>query len=73
MAVLAEMGLLGAEQSFVHESIIGTQFEARVLNGAEVAGKAAVVTEVAGSAHLTGVHEFVLEPDDPLGDGFLLR
>jgi proline racemase len=28
---------------------------------------------VEGSAHLTGRHEFVLEPDDELGDGFLLR
>ena len=33
----------------------------------------ATVTEVEGSAHLTGRHEFVLEPDDELGEGFLLR
>jgi trans-L-3-hydroxyproline dehydratase len=32
-----------------------------------------VVTEVEGSAHLTGRHEFILEPDDPLPTGFLLR
>jgi proline racemase len=32
-----------------------------------------VVTEVEGSAHLTGRHEFVLEPDDELETGFLLR
>jgi proline racemase len=32
-----------------------------------------VVTEIAGEAHLTGHHEFVLEPDDELGTGFLLR
>jgi proline racemase len=38
-----------------------------------VAGLPAVVTEVEGSAHLTGRHEFVLEPSDPLGTGFLLR
>ena len=30
MAVLAAMGLLGAEQTFVHESIIGTRFRGRV-------------------------------------------
>jgi proline racemase len=44
-----------------------------VVGDAEVAGRPAVVTEVEGSAHLTGHHEFVLEPDDPLGTGFLLR
>jgi proline racemase len=38
-----------------------------------VAGRPAVVTEISGSAHLTGFHQFVLEPNDPLGTGFLLR
>jgi proline racemase len=38
-----------------------------------VAGRGAVVTEVAGTAHLTGYHQFVLGRDDPLGTGFLLR
>jgi proline racemase len=38
-----------------------------------VAGVPAVVTEVEGSAFHTGRHEFVLDPDDPLRDGFLLR
>ena len=32
-----------------------------------------MITEVEGSAHLTGRHEFVLEPGDDLGEGFLLR
>jgi proline racemase len=44
-----------------------------VVEETEVAGIPAVVTEVGGSAHLTGHHQFVLERDDPLGPGFLLR
>jgi proline racemase len=40
---------------------------------AEVAGRPAVVTEIEGSAAHTGTHGFVLAPDDPLGEGFLLR
>ena len=39
----------------------------------EVAGLPAVITEVEGSAYRTGEHVFTLDPDDPLGDGFLLR
>ena len=31
-----------------------------------------VIPEVSGRAFLTGRHEFVLDPDDPLGAGFLL-
>ena len=39
----------------------------------EVAGLPAVITEVEGSAYRTGRAELELDPDDPLGEGFLLR
>ena len=32
-----------------------------------------MVTEVEGSAHRTGRHEFELDQHDELGEGFLLR
>jgi proline racemase len=73
LALLDRAGELDRGATFVHESIIGTRFEARVVAEVEVAGRPAVLTEVAGSAHLTGFHQFVLDPGDPLGDGFLLR
>jgi proline racemase len=57
----------------VHRSIVDTVFTASVVDDASVAGIPAVVTEVEGSAFLTGRHEFVLDPNDPLGTGFLLR
>ena len=41
--------------------------------GGEVAGRRALVTEVTGSAYRTGESSFTLDPDDPLGEGFLLR
>jgi proline racemase len=56
-----------------HLSIVGTAFTGRVVASAEVAGRAAVVTEVEGSAYRTGRAAFTLDPDDPLGEGFLLR
>jgi proline racemase len=31
------------------------------------------VTEVEGRAHRTGEHVFTLDPEDRLGEGFLLR
>jgi proline racemase len=52
---------------------VGTQFRARVVGQADVAGWPAVVTEVEGSAYRTGRHVFELDPDDELGAGFLLR
>ena len=73
LALLASSGALAPGEPFVNASIIGTEFEARVVDATEVADFAAVLTEVSGSAHLTGVHQFVHEPEDPLGTGFLLR
>ena len=60
-------------EELVHRSIVGSEFRGRVVGSAEVAGVPAVVTEVEGSAHRTGEHVFELDPDDPLGEGFLLR
>lgn len=57
----------------VHESVIGTTFRARVVEETSVHGRPAVITEIEGSASLTGYHEFVLRPDDELGTGFILR
>jgi proline racemase len=73
LALLERAGELPRGVELVHESILGTEFRARVVGDAEVAGRPAVVTEVEGSAHRTGFHRFALDPADPLGEGFLLR
>jgi proline racemase len=73
LAILAAEGQLGTGEELRHRSIVGSEFTARIVAETEVAGKPAVVTEVEGRAHLTGAHEFVLERDDELGTGFLLR
>jgi proline racemase len=73
LALLDAAGFLPRGEPLRHLSIVGTEFEGRVVADAGVAGVPAVVTEIAGSAHLTGFHQFVLEPDDDLGTGFLLR
>jgi proline racemase len=59
-------------QILVHQSIIGTRFEARIVGTVTERGRTAILTEVSGSASMTGLHQFVLEPDDPLGTGFSL-
>jgi proline racemase len=72
MAVLDAMGLLDAERSFVQESIIGTRISGRVVGRTEVGEYSAVVTEIEGSAWITGEHTFVIDDRDPLKDGFRL-
>jgi proline racemase len=69
LALLHARGDLGMDEPLLHRGIVGTEFVGRVV-GETPAG---VVTEVGGSAHRTGEHRFVLDADDPLSTGFLLR
>ncbi|MGX7678576.1 proline racemase family protein [Jatrophihabitans sp. DSM 45814] len=66
-------GQLKSGEQLVHRSIIDTEFIATPIGAVTVAGRDAVLTEVVGSAHLTGIHHLILQPGDPLGTGFILR
>ncbi|MGH9141032.1 MAG: proline racemase family protein [Vicinamibacterales bacterium] len=70
MAVVDAMGLLGAGRPFVHESLIGTRFTGRVASRTQVGECQAIVTEIEGSAWITGEHTFLVDDTDPLKDGF---
>lgn len=73
LAMLVDAGELGLGRVLTHESIVGTRFRARAVEAVPAGPDGAVVTEVEGVAHQTGEHLFVLDPDDELGTGFLLR
>ena len=70
MAVIDAMGLLGDDRPFVHESLIGTRFNGRVVGRTAVGDYPAIVTEIEGSAWITGEHAFVIDERDPLKSGF---
>ena len=72
MAVLSAMGLLGPEQTFTHESIIGTRFHGRVVGDVVVGDLPAIVPEIEGSAYITGESTFLIDERDPLKFGFRL-
>ncbi len=55
------------------ESILGTRFAGRVIEETTFGGHAAIVPEVEGTAHITGMHTFCIDPEDPLAGGFLVR
>jgi len=73
IATLYHRGRIGLNQPFVHESIVSSQFTARVLRETTVGKYPAVVPEISGDAFITGFHQFVIDSTDPLADGFLLR
>jgi trans-L-3-hydroxyproline dehydratase len=74
LAVHHARGELRLGESIAVESILGraSVFEGRVVEEVEYGPHRAVVPEVSGRAFLTGRHEFVIDPDDPLAPGFLL-
>ena len=70
IAVLDARGELGA--SYVAESVIDTRFVGRVVRRAQVGSYDAVVPAITGRAWITGFHQLVIDPTDPLADGFKL-
>jgi trans-L-3-hydroxyproline dehydratase len=72
MAVLAAMGLLCADQTFVHESIIGTRFRGRIAGETTVGDLPAILPEIEGEAYITGENVFLIDEADPLRYGFRL-
>ena len=70
MAVLSAMGILGRDQQFTHESIIGTRFRGRVVDEATLGEIAAIVPWIAGEAYITGEQTFIIDERDPLRYGF---
>ena len=73
LAWLHSRGEVGEGVAWVHESITGTAFTGRVLGSSTVGDFPAIFAEIAGRAYITGMHSFIIEPDDPLRDGFLVR
>jgi trans-L-3-hydroxyproline dehydratase len=73
LAIHHARGDIGIGEPITVESIIGSRFTGAVLETTTFGPYPAVVPEVEGSAHVTGRHEFVIDPSDPLRDGFILR
>lgn len=70
LAVLDAMGLADPERPFVHESIVGSTFSARVADRTTISDIAAIIPELSGTASITGEHTFVVEKDDIFKKGF---
>jgi proline racemase len=73
LAALYADGEIAVGETYRHESITGSVFTGSVLRETTFGDLPAVVTEIGGRGFITGSHQFVIEPDDPFADGFLLR
>ena len=56
----------------MHESILGTLFTGVAAEDTAQGDYPAIVPEITGRAYVTGLAQYLLDPEDPLGGGFLL-
>ena len=55
------------------ESITDAVFVGSVIEEVDYGPFKAVIPQVEGTAHITGMHTFVIDPKDPMKNGFILR
>ncbi len=72
MAVLHAKGLLGLNEDFRHEGILGTIFTGRLIEETQVGPYKAVVPTISGQAWITGIAQYMLDPDDPFQEGYTM-
>ena len=73
LAIHHARGELPLGQEITIESIIATSFSGKVVETTKVGTVPAIIPQVSGTAYITGRNEFLIEPDDPLSSGFMLR
>jgi len=72
MAALYGKGELKVGEEFIAESLIGTLHRGRILKEVKIGQHRGILPEVTATAYITGIQQFVIDPRDPLKDGFLL-
>ncbi len=70
MATLYARGQLGLHTDFQHEGILGTLFTGRLVEETQVGPYKAVVPTIGGTAWITAINQFVVDPSDPYPNGY---
>ena len=70
VALHHQRGEMAENDTMVNLSIIDTPMEARIVEKVMEGDYPAVITEVSGTAYITGFNQLVLDPKDPLAEGF---
>lgn len=70
MACLHARGELPLDVPFVHQGVLGTTFEGKLLEHVHIDGHDAVIPSIKGRAWITGINQHILHPDDPFPRGY---
>jgi proline racemase len=72
LAVMHARREIAVGEPFVHESIIGSRFDATIEELTTVGPRSAVIPSVAGQAYLTDISQIGVDPADPFPQGYTL-
>lgn len=72
MAALYAKGELALHTPFVYESVTGSLFTGEATKEVDVGDYRGIIPQITGSAYMTGMNTWLLDPEDPLELGFLL-
>ena len=73
LAAMHARGQITVGQERVFESIIGSRFSGSVASVTTSGAHPAITAKVSGQAFYSGKAEFIVEDEDPLAEGFLVR
>ena len=73
MALLHAEGKMSTDELLVSRSILGSEFQGRIAGMSTVGGQAAIVPQISGRGWITGVHQYMLDPDDPWPEGYRIN
>ena len=73
LAILFKRNKIKAGEDIIINSILNSSFTCSIKKLFKVKNYEAVIPKVTGSAYITGRHEFLIDPADPLNKGFILR
>lgn len=72
MTAMHAKGKLDIGETFVNEGILGAVFTGSLAEGPIVGGISTVIPTVSGTAWVTQISEIVVDPQDPVPDGYTL-
>ncbi|WP_109302557.1 proline racemase family protein [Aquimarina sp. AU474] len=73
MAIHKVRGEIDYGNTMTIESITGSVFKGSVISEEDYGSFEAVIPQVEGTAYITGTQTFVIDPNDPMKNGFILR
>lgn len=72
LAQMVARGEFDSHDVLINESWIGSRFEGRIIERTTVGGFDAIVPTITGRAWVMGTAQWMLDPDDPFPEGFLV-